>query len=143
MGYCMKRIGLLLALALALVSCTPAANLALGAVNAVGRSDDGTSLLVTTNGIAFQPVGLKESVVLSVVADKYVDEARQELAYFELQDSRCVRRDTKPEEDHRYVCKLGSLDADTFVLIKGVNRDALISWLQDGELAARFIVARE
>lgn len=136
----MKRLSLILSIVLlsfTLTACPAIKTTALEVVNAVGRVSDGTELKLTPTGITFTPVGSKMSVVIAVIGEQLA-----------TSDSRCQIESEPYQTDngvpqYEGFCDLGTLEAETVIALTGVNRATQASWLEEGELFAKYLVVTE
>lgn len=119
-------------LTLLLISCAPVRSIALGAINAVGRADDNTTVALYEKGIEVIPVGQKDSVVLSVLGET-----------LEVNDSRCEAVEKSDTGLLTTSCFLETITAPTTISLTGTKRGVFLSWLENGELVRRFLIVSE
>lgn len=112
----------ILAISYLLNGCIPTA---LGVLNAVGRATDGTTVSIYQNGIEFMPVGTKQDVVLSIIGQPVIEN-----------DEHCVAK------ADGVVCIVDVISETTVFNVTGTNLAVWASWIQDGELIARFQIVK-
>jgi hypothetical protein len=115
-----------------LAACAPIRSVALGAINAAGRADDGTTVAIYEQGIEVIPVGQKDNVVLSVLGET-----------LQVNDSRCQAVETNEAGLQTTSCFLNTLTSYEVVNVSGTKQSAFLSWLQDGEVVRRFLIVSE
>jgi hypothetical protein len=108
----------LLSISYLINGCLPSAT---GLINQIGRADDGTSIVIYENGVEFLPVGIKDDVVLAIIGEPVVEN-----------DDNCT------SELDGVICKIEQASSSVYLNVSGNNLAVWASWLENGELIARF-----